>query len=80
MPHYYLHLHNAHVDAVDEEGHDLANPEAARARAIDGIRDFLAHEAMRGKLDFRGHIDVADENGLILETVMFKDAFNILGL
>lgn len=80
MPHYHLHLHNAHVDAIDEEGHDLADLKAARACAIDGIRGFLAHEAMDGKLDFRGHIDITDANDQILETVRFVEAFTILGL
>ncbi|TPG42681.1 hypothetical protein EAH79_02065 [Sphingomonas koreensis] len=80
MPHYHLHLHNAHVDASDEEGHDLPDLKAARARAIDGIRAFIAHEARAGKLDFRGHIDITDHNGEILDTVTFREAFTIIGL
>ena len=80
MPNYHLHLHNAHVDASDEEGHDLPDLEAAKAKALDGIRDFLGHEAMSGKLDFRGQVDIADEGGRVLETIHFKEAFTIIGL
>jgi hypothetical protein len=80
MPNYHLHLHNAHVDASDEEGHDLPDLYAAKAKALDGIREFLGHEAMSGKLDFRGRVDIADEGGRVLETVHFKEAFTIIGL
>lgn len=80
MPHHYLHLHNTHVDATDEEGQELPDLKAARAVAIDGIRDFLAQEAKGGELDFRGRIDIADETGQILKAVTFKEAFTILGL
>lgn len=80
MPNYHLHLHNAHVDASDEEGHDLPDLEAARAKALAGIRGFLGHEAMSGKLDFRGQVDIADEGGRVLEIVHFKEAFTIIGL
>lgn len=80
MPNYHLHLHNAHIDASDEEGHDLPDLDAARTKALAGIWDFLGHEAMNGKIDFRGQVDIADESGQVLETVHFKDAFTILGL
>jgi hypothetical protein len=80
MPRYHLHLHDAHVDASDQEGHYLPSLEAARAKALDGIRELLGHEAMTGKLDFRGQIDVADEGGQVLETIYFKEAFEIIGL
>lgn len=78
MPNYHLHLHNAHVDASDEEGHDLPDLKAARTKALAGIRDFIGHEAMTGKIDLRGQVDIADEAGEILETVHFKDAFTII--
>jgi hypothetical protein len=77
MPRYHLHLHNAHVDASDEEGHDLNDLSAARAMALNGIRGFLAHEVMEGKLDLRGRIDIADDAGHILITVQFDEAVAI---
>ncbi len=80
MPHYHLNLHNAHYDAIDEEGVDLTDIKQARARAVGGIRDFIGHEAMGGTIDFRGRVEIVDDAGTVLETVAFKDAFEIKGL
>ena len=80
MPPYRLNLHNAHYDAIDEEGVELTGIKEARSRAVDGIRDFIGHEAMGGAIDFRGHIDIVDDAGKVLESVAFRDAFNIKGI
>lgn len=80
MPRYHLNLHNAHIDATDEEGVDLADMSEAHVRALAGIRDFIGHEACSGKIDLRGRVDIADDKGTILATVAFKDAFQIDGI
>lgn len=77
MAHFYLNLHNAHVDVSDEEGVDLPDLEAARQRAIAGIRDFIGHEAFAGTIDLRGQVDVSDESGTTLASVRFAEAFTI---
>lgn len=74
---YHLHLHNAHVDAPDEEGMDLADLDEARAQALVGIRDFLGHELKEGALDLRGQIDIADAKGKLLLTIPFVEAVTI---
>lgn len=78
MPTYHLHLHNAHIDASDEEGIELADIAAAHAKAIQGIRGFLAHEAIGGRIDLRGQVDIADDAGAILKTVSFAEAITII--
>lgn len=78
MAKYHLHLINAHLDAGDEEGHDLPSLAAARAKAIEGVRDFLASELRQGKLDLRGRIDIEDETGAVLMTIPFADTISIL--
>ena len=80
MPIYHLHLINAHIDADDDEGHELPDLDAARATALAGIRDFIAHEALRGTLDFRGRLDIEDDDGTVLESIAFVEAFTIKGL
>lgn len=80
MARFHLHLQNHHIEADDVEGHDLPDLEAAHAMALSGIRDFLAHEAMNGRLDFRGHIDIKDDSGAVLQTIPFVEAFEIKGL
>ena len=77
MPHYHLHLHNAHVDASDEEGMEFVDLSAARVKAIEGIRGFLGHEVMTGRMDLRGQVDIADDGGVVLLTVRFDEAVEI---
>ena len=78
MPVYHLHLINAHIDADDVEGLDLPSLAAARAKAIEGIRGFLGHEVMTGKLDLRGRIDIENDSGGVLATIRFDEAVTIL--
>lgn len=77
MPTYHLHLINSHIDADDAEGHDLPSLEAARTKAVDGIRDFLSAELRSGTLDLRGRVDIEDEAGLVLMTIPFAEAVAI---
>ncbi len=79
MPIFRLHLHNTHVDADDIEGHDLPDLAAAHAMALAGIRDFIGHEAMNETIDFRGKVDIEDEAGAVVQTVLSREAFTIKG-
>jgi hypothetical protein len=67
MPRYFFHLHND-IDALDEEGVELVDLDAARARARHSVHLVLDH-----------HIDIADESGAILETVRFGDVVTVEG-
>jgi hypothetical protein len=78
MPRFYLHLINRTGSARDEEGVELADAQAAQARAVEGIRSILADEAKAGRLDLDGRIEIADESGAILRVVPFEAAFEIL--
>lgn len=80
MPRFHLNLHNVHVDAPDDEGHDLPDLDAARRQAIEGIRDFIGHEARTGKIDFRGEMTITDEANNTVATIPFADAFTIHGI
>ncbi len=77
MPTFHLHLINSHVDADDADGHDLPSLDAARAKAVDGIRDFLSAEVRSGTLDLRGRVDIEDETGAVLMTIPFAEAVAI---
>ena len=79
MPHYYLNLRYEHTDTPDQEGLDLPDLHAARAMAIAGIRDVLAHELLKGGIDLRGQVDITDESGAMLETILFRNAVLVTG-
>ncbi len=74
---FRLHIHCDDCVAVDDDGLDRPDVEAAKEEALKGIRSILCEELMHGKLDLRGHIEVADETGAVVETVRFEDAVQI---
>jgi hypothetical protein len=80
MPFYHLHLSNASIEATDQEGIEVNDLAEARRRAVEGIRAFLGHELMKGTLDLRGRIDIANDTGSVVATVPFADAIVIKGL
>jgi hypothetical protein len=77
MARFYLNLINGTGSAPDEEGVELADVQAAEARAIEGIRSILADEAKAGRLDLDGRIEIANESGAILRIVRYEEAFDI---
>lgn len=80
MARYFLHIHNSHGDAEDDEGLHANSLAEAREQAISNIRSLLASEAKNGSMNFRGRVDISDENGKLLLSVPFSDAVSIKGL
>jgi hypothetical protein len=79
MPRYYLHVCNANGDALDDEGQEFEDLEAARAKGIESIRAFLSEELRSGLIDLNGSLRIADEAGDIVSTVAFADAVEVRG-
>lgn len=80
MPRYFLHVHNSHGAAEDDEGMDADSLSEARERAVAGIRSLLSAEAANGEMNFKGRIDISDEAGKVVLSVPFSEAITIKGL
>jgi hypothetical protein len=78
MPLYFFNIHNHTGVTIDQEGADLPDVEAARARALDGIRSILAEEVRGGMLDLRGRIDVIDEGRTVAATIRYAEAVAVM--
>jgi hypothetical protein len=78
MPHYYLHQRNE-MYVRDEEGEDFADLDEARKQAVIGARSILSEEVKAGSLDLRGVIEIADDSGIIVEVVPYRDAVKVRG-
>ena len=78
MPIYYLDLNNSIGLIRDEEGRDLPDEEAARSEALRGARALIAEDALRGRIDLSGSIDVLGSDRRLLFTIRFADAVDIL--
>ena len=77
MPRYFFHLRND-IDAIDEDGQELADLEAAREQAVDYAIDMIAASVTeQRKLNLKHRIEVADAAGEILMNVEFGEAIRI---
>ena len=77
MARYYLHINNGGGYSEDIEGQELADLDAARVAAIEGVRSLLSEEARQGQLDLSGKIEIADADGNILLIVPFSEAVEL---
>jgi hypothetical protein len=77
MPLYFLDVYNRTGCSRDEEGMELPDLDAARAQAVDGIRSILQDEVGHGAIDFEGRVEVRDENGTILATIVYREAVTV---
>lgn len=77
MPRFHLHIYNHTGDTIDQEGSECRDLAAARGKAIAGIRSFLSAELLEGKVDLRGHLDIADDGGRVLDRIDFHEAVKI---
>ena len=77
MPRYFFDLHND-VDALDEEGKELPDPQSARAHALREARQMI-HASIdeQGHIDLRHRIEIRDEGRAIVDVVHFEDSVTI---
>lgn len=78
MPHFFFHLYND-VISMDEEGVDLPDLEAAHANGIKEAREMMRETVAEGRINFSHRIDIADESGVVLDSVTFGEAVTIEG-
>ena len=78
MARYFFHLRDGTDVALDEEGQELGNLEAAKAGALVAARDSLSHDIRDGVVDLRLRIDVEDDAGRVIHSLPFGDAYQVI--
>jgi hypothetical protein len=76
MPRYYLNVRQGQILHRDPEGAEFADLEQAREEAVHCARELVA-AAITENEPVRGHMEVADGDGLILATVRLRDIITI---
>jgi len=79
MAKVYFHYHDGVDRIIDLEGADLTIDES-RVRALGEVRALIAHDALAGRIDLRQRIDIEDAEGIVLDSIAFVDAVEILGI
>jgi hypothetical protein len=79
MPRYFFHiLHEGVPPIPDDEGGMFEDIEAAKCEALASVRDMVSHAVKWGSNVHGIGIQIADENGSILDTIHAKDALGPL--
>lgn len=66
------------MEALDDEGRELPNLEAANANALrETIEMIQASIGEHHRIDLQHHIDIRDESGAILFVMHFGDALTV---
>lgn len=78
MPRFYFHVYND-VIAIDEEGLELPDVEAAREQATESARELVCEGIHKGHLNLDHRIEVEDEGHERVLTVSYRDAFTVTG-
>ena len=76
MPRYFFDLYNDMI-SEDEEGLELENVVAARAKAIEYAKGMAADEVSHGGLNLTHFITVRDEDREPLFVVRFEEVVKI---
>ena len=72
MPTYFVHITEGDELIPDPEGIKCANLSAIQEEAIRSARALINEAVEKGKRDYKGRLDVEDENGAKLLTVTFS--------
>ena len=78
MPLYFMHLRDGTDQLLDPEGKDFATLDELRTAVLFNARDVMAADIRNGVVDFRFRIDVEDEEGTLVYTLPFENAFTII--
>jgi hypothetical protein len=78
MPRFYFHVYNDIV-AIDEEGLELPDLEAARAQALESARELVCEGIHKGQLNLDHRIEVEDEDHKPVLILTYRDAFAVSG-
>ncbi|HUE78067.1 MAG TPA: hypothetical protein VMN38_00345 [Sphingomicrobium sp.] len=78
MARYFMHLRDGTEQILDPEGLEFPTVEALRKAVLVSARDLMTGDVREGVIDLRFRIDVEDESGVIIYTLPFKHAVNII--
>ena len=78
MTKYFMNLRDGTEELLDPEGLEYESLDALRKGVLATARDLMCGDMLTGVLDFRFRIDAEDGDGVIVYTLPFKHAVNII--
>jgi hypothetical protein len=78
MTKYFMNLRDGTEELLDPDGVEYESLDALRKAVLVTVRDLMCGDMVAGVLDLRFRIDAEDVDGLIVYTLPFKHAVNII--
>ena len=78
MTKYFMNLRDGTEELLDPEGVEYDSMDSLRKAVLATVRDLMCGDMASGVLDFRFRIDAEDGDGVIVYTLPFKHAVNII--
>ena len=76
MPRFFFHVYDDTI-ALDDDGMDLPDVDAARQEALVGARSLICEEVSKGRVNLRHRIEVEDEDRRPVLTLPFGSAVQV---
>jgi hypothetical protein len=78
MTRYFMNLRDSSEELLDPEGIDYESLDALRKAVLATVRDLMCGDMRNGLIDFRFRVDAEDADGVIVYTLPFQHAVNII--
>ena len=78
MTRYYMQLRDGTEHLLDAEGLEYADIDELKKRVLIAVRELMSEDIKGGVIDLRFRIDAEDREGVIVYTLAFAEAVNII--
>jgi hypothetical protein len=75
---YYMQLRDGTDHLLDPDGIEYADIDVLKKKVLRAVRELISEDVKGGVIDLRFRIDAEDRDGLIVYTLDFADALNII--
>ncbi|SFB64640.1 hypothetical protein SAMN03159496_06519 [Rhizobium sp. NFR07] len=80
MSRYFFHIRDGANLTKDTEGAEFENIDLAKDEALRSARELLAQRLLNNEVIDGQSFEITDDNGVIVERVLFKDAMRLSSL
>jgi hypothetical protein len=75
---YYMQLRDGTDHLLDPEGIEYADIDDLKKKVLSAVRDLMSEDIKGGVVDLRFRIDAEDRDGVIVYTLGFAEAVQII--
>jgi hypothetical protein len=78
MPRYYMQLRDGSEQLLDPDGIEYQDMDQLKKKVLIAVRELISEDVKGGVIDLRFRIDAEDREGVIVYTLGFAEAVNII--